>query len=111
MYTSLYQDVIDEWVDSIAAGKAHVDPKDLPWTALRTLLSQTLYGGRVDNSFDQAALDAFIDAIFHAGSYDASAPLCVGNMVEGKSQSLLTLPDSFSRQVDILHQFSIINKY
>ena len=46
-------DVIDEWVDEVAGPRAHVAPEDLPWPALRTLLSQSLYGGRIDNPFDQ----------------------------------------------------------
>lgn len=45
--------VIDQWVDSVAHNKAHIDPENLPWKALRTIVSQSLYGGRVDNAFDQ----------------------------------------------------------
>lgn len=61
-------DVIDQWVDILAgdgsvgggAGqklRAHVDPAELPWDALRTLLSQSLYGGRVDDPFDQVGME------------------------------------------------------
>ena len=51
-------DVIDEWLDGMSAGdggklRAHVDPESIPWEALRTLLSESLYGGRVDDPFDQ----------------------------------------------------------
>jgi dynein heavy chain 1 len=46
-------DVIDEWVDSVAGPRAHVSPEELPWQALRTLLSQSLYGGRISHPFDQ----------------------------------------------------------
>jgi len=49
-------DVIDEWVDEVAGPRAHVAPEDLPWRALSTLLSQSLYGGRIDNPFDQVRL-------------------------------------------------------
>jgi dynein heavy chain 1 len=45
--------VIDQWVDEVAGNKAHVAPDNLPWKALRTTISQSLYGGRVDNIFDQ----------------------------------------------------------
>lgn len=47
--------VIDQWVDSVGANKAHVAPENLPWKALRTVVSQSLYGGRVDNAFDQVS--------------------------------------------------------
>jgi hypothetical protein len=63
-------DVIDEWVDSVSAGgtKAHVNPRDLPWQALRTLLSQSLYGGRIDNPFDQVGLITIFVIIFSSFS-------------------------------------------
>jgi dynein heavy chain 1 len=53
-------DVIDEWLDGVSGSGAgegrfrpHVDPAKIPWAALRTLLCQSLYGGRVDVPFDQ----------------------------------------------------------
>ena len=46
-------DVIDQWVDGIAGSRVHVNPEELPWHALRALLSQSLYGGRIDHPFDQ----------------------------------------------------------
>lgn len=51
--TACAVDVIDQWVDLVAGGKAHVNPEDLPWQALKVLLSQSLFGGRVDHAFDQ----------------------------------------------------------
>ena len=70
-------DVIDQWVDDAAAqGKrAHVAPEELPWRALRTLLSQSLYGGRVDRPSDQAALDSFVDVVFRPDNYASGACL------------------------------------
>ena len=48
-------DVIDHWVDEGIGpiGRAHIDPAELPWKALHALLSQSLYGGRVDQAYDQ----------------------------------------------------------
>ena len=37
----------------ILGNKAHIDPAELPWQALQVLLSQSLFGGRVDHPFDQ----------------------------------------------------------
>lgn len=94
-------DVIDQWVDETAANRAHIDPKQLPWQALKTLLAESLYGGRVDQSFDQVALEAFIDSIFHAKNYAAEAVLVQEGSVGGRGASLLQLPDSLSRTVKI----------
>lgn len=45
-------------------------PEKIPWNALCTLLSQCIYGGRIDNDFDQVFLhhvisDAGILTSFH----------------------------------------------
>eukprot|EP01041_Mallomonas_annulata_P000303 gene303-544_t len=97
--TACALDVIDEWVDEVAGPRAHVAPADLPWQALRTLLSQSLYGGRVDNTFDQLSLDSFINTIFRPESFGSLAVLAMdhssGNGSEGKP--LLVLPEGSNR--------------
>jgi dynein heavy chain 1 len=47
-----------------------VSPEAIPWEAIRTLLSQSIYGGRVDNPFDQLALDSFLGRLFSAKCFD-----------------------------------------
>ncbi len=46
-------DAVDEWIDKTACGKANVPPNQIPWDALQALLEQIIYGGRIDNEFDQ----------------------------------------------------------
>eukprot|EP00051_Salpingoeca_urceolata_P022682 m.374607 g.374607 ORF g.374607 m.374607 type:complete len:4614 (-) comp20005_c1_seq14:242-14083(-) len=62
-------DTIDTWLTSEAKGRAHVDPDKIPWPALQTLLSQTIYGGRIDNEIDQRLLDSFVSSIFTPDSF------------------------------------------
>jgi len=88
-------DVIDQWVDDAAGPRSHIDPVELPWLAIRTLLSQSIYGGRVDNSFDQVALDSFIENIFHPSKYASGAAL----VTDSNGQTILSLPDGLNRQV------------
>jgi dynein heavy chain 1 len=57
-------DVIDQWVDEVAGQRAHIDPEQLPWQALRTLISESLYGGRVDHSFDQVRFNLNLYSYF-----------------------------------------------
>jgi len=84
-------DVIDSWIDQTAGGgstvstlssssalKTHIRPEDIPWQALRTLLSESLYGGRIDTlNFDQRVLDAYIENIFRQENYEPNAVLVV----------------------------------
>ena len=44
---------INEWVDSVSGLRNNISPELLPWKALRTTLSESVYGGRIDNYFDQ----------------------------------------------------------
>lgn len=44
--------MIDEWIDSMGQGREAIDPDKIPWDALRTLISQSIFGGKIDNEFD-----------------------------------------------------------
>ena len=46
-------DTLDTWLDTVAQGRTNLPPDKIPWSAFRTLLSQCIYGGRIDNDFDQ----------------------------------------------------------
>lgn len=48
-------DTLDSALDSVAQNRSNVAPDKLPWLALRTLLSQCIYGGKIDNQFDQVS--------------------------------------------------------
>lgn len=48
----------------------------VPWEALRSLLGQSVYGGRVDSVFDQELLEGFVSSLFQPRSFDIDFPLC-----------------------------------
>ena len=66
---------IDTWINSTAKGRANVDPAAIPWDAVRTLIKQSVYGGRVDSDFDQKILDSFVDGLFTASAYNVDFDL------------------------------------
>ncbi|KAK6731031.1 hypothetical protein RB195_007476 [Necator americanus] len=63
-------DTLDAAVDAVAQGRANVAPEKLPWTTLKTLLSQCIYGGKIDNHFDQVLLDCMLERLFTAKSFE-----------------------------------------
>lgn len=67
-------DLIDQYIDSLGA-RSNVDPEKLPWDALRALLSETLYGGKVDNDFDAKILSSLVNYFFSPRSFDTDFPL------------------------------------
>ncbi|THH28428.1 hypothetical protein EUX98_g5757 [Antrodiella citrinella] len=66
---------IDLWLNAAAKGRANVDPAAIPWDAVRTLIKQSVYGGRVDSDFDQKILDAFVDGLFTPYAYNVDFEL------------------------------------
>lgn len=68
-------DCVDEWVDSMGQGREAIDPDRIPWDALRTLASQSIFGGKIDNDFDQKILQSLVEYYFRKETFDADCPL------------------------------------
>ena len=46
-------DTLDVWIDSVSMGRTNLPPEKVPWDAIQTLMAQCIYGGKIDNDFDQ----------------------------------------------------------
>eukprot|EP01091_Cochliopodium_minus_P010435 TRINITY_DN2760_c1_g1_i1.p1 TRINITY_DN2760_c1_g1~~TRINITY_DN2760_c1_g1_i1.p1 ORF type:complete len:4604 (+),score=1553.39 TRINITY_DN2760_c1_g1_i1:76-13887(+) len=68
-------ETIDYWIESKAQGRKHISPEDIPWVAIRTLLGQTVYGGRIDNRIDQRLLESFLEKLFTPACFDTNFSL------------------------------------
>ncbi|ORX39193.1 dynein heavy chain, N-terminal region 1-domain-containing protein [Kockovaella imperatae] len=77
---------IDSWLTTLAKGKANVDPAQIPWVAIRTLIKQAVYGGRVDSDYDQRVVDAFVDRVFSPRAYESEYILAPGVTVPEGTQ-------------------------
>ena len=86
-------DVVDAWVSRVAEGNAHMAPETVPWEALKQIMGVSVFGGRVDNLYDQRVLDVFLESIFVKESYDVDFPLVKGS----DGSSLLSLPEGKTR--------------
>jgi dynein heavy chain 1 len=62
---------IKRWIGSVAQGRSNVDPENMPWHAIRSLLKISIYGGRVDSTFDQQILSSFAQELFNPKAYDS----------------------------------------
>ncbi|KAI8443528.1 putative dynein heavy chain [Phakopsora pachyrhizi] len=62
--------MIDSWIIATAKGKSNIDPAQIPWAAMRVLLKQAVYGGRVNSDWDQKLLDSFVDTLFCPASFE-----------------------------------------
>jgi len=83
-------DTIDEWLDSYAKDKNNIDPDKIPWDAIRTLISQSMYGGKIDNDYDLRILESLVATYFNANSYNLNYPLFKASST---TTNLLTVPE------------------
>lgn len=84
-------DCIDEWLDSIAKDRANIDPEKIPWDALRTLIGQSVFGGKLDNEFDNKILSSLVNQFFRADSFNLDFPLF--SVSAESSEQVLRVPD------------------
>lgn len=80
--------VLDEWVSGISKGeRQHINPENIPWESIRSILAETTYGGKIDNEFDQQVLDNILTHVFTPKSFSTDFQLCNGvNAPEGTSK-------------------------
>lgn len=97
-------DTLDTWIETTAMGRTNLPPEKVPWDALVTLLSQCIYGGKIDNDFDQRLLMSFLAKLFTPRSFETDFAL-VAN-VDGiggpGGQRHITMPDG-TRRDHFLH--------
>ena len=53
-------------------GRTNLPPDRVPWKAILTLLSQCIYGGKIDNDFDQRLLYSFLEKLFNAKCFEVT---------------------------------------
>jgi dynein heavy chain 1 len=63
-------DTIDVWIDSVAMGRTNLPPNKVPFSAIYSLLSECVYGGKIDNAFDRRLLNTFLKQLFSIEIFD-----------------------------------------
>jgi dynein heavy chain 1 len=65
-------DLIDQYVDALGRDRANIDPAKLPWQAIRVLLTQNIYGGKIDNEYDRKILNSLVEHLFTEHAFDST---------------------------------------
>jgi len=52
------------WIENAANGRTHLRDDQIPWDAVKYLISNCIYGGRVDAQWDQRVLKSLTDLVF-----------------------------------------------
>jgi dynein heavy chain 1 len=85
-------DTIDVWIDSVAMGRTNLPPNKVPFNAIFTLLSDCVYGGKIDNSFDRRLLNTFLKQLFCVNSFETDFKLVSDESLQ------LGIPDAVKRE-------------
>lgn len=89
-------DTLDTWIDTIAMGRTNLPPEKVPWNALRILFGQCIYGGKIDNDFDQRLLNSFLNKLFTAKSFEPDFMLIEPSAGESKDKGIAS-PEGIRR--------------
>jgi len=85
-------DTIDVWIDSAALNRTNLPPEKIPFDAIFTLLSECVYGGKIDNTFDRRLLDTFLKQLFSIKSFDDDCRLVSDESLQ------IGVPDAIRRE-------------
>merc|ERR1719495_1400349 len=89
-------DTMDTWIEATAMNRTNLPPEKVPWKAIRTLLSDCIYGGKIDNEFDQRLLTSFLEKLFVPASFEGDFSLVESATVGGHTQPI-KMPEGIRR--------------
>ena len=87
--------VVKTWLTQCAQGRSNILPSKIPWKAIKQLLKETIYGGKVDNEVDYMTLEALIDKYLHPSVFERGFEL----VSEKDNHPAITLPDTVGKDV------------
>lgn len=85
-------DTIDVWIDTVAMGRTNLPPSKVPFDAIFKLMSECVYGGKIDNSFDRRLLNTFLNQLFCVASFESDCKLVSDDQLN------LLMPDANKRE-------------
>ncbi|KAF2396617.1 cytoplasmic dynein-like protein 1 heavy chain 1 [Trichodelitschia bisporula] len=85
--------IIDYWVETVAQSRTNVNPKNIPWAMIRTLLTE-MYGGKIDDEEDYATLSKLVDSVMTPAAFEEDYDIVQDVQVktEGEEYTPLVLP-------------------
>jgi dynein heavy chain 1 len=90
--------VINSWLSISSHGRTNIAPENIPWQALQSIISQNIYGGKIDREIDLNVLHILVNEIFNANIFNADFNI-VPKTIDSPG---LIIPDgsNFSRFVE-----------
>ncbi|KAF5116137.1 hypothetical protein DV495_001276 [Geotrichum candidum] len=71
--------VVDSWINSISKNRSNISPLAIPWQAIQRLLTDIVYGGKIDRTEDLEVIQGIVSKVFVPEAYNLDYSL-VQNM-------------------------------
>ena len=84
-------EAIDEWINIHSKGQENISPNKIPWDAIRTIIHQSMYGGKIDNEYDMKILESLVNLYFNEKTFEDNYPLFKTS--NENVQNMLTVPN------------------
>ena len=69
-------EAIDEWINLHSKeGEENIPPSKIPWDAIKTIIHQSMYGGKIDNEYDMKILESLVNLYFNENTFNENYPL------------------------------------
>lgn len=85
-------DLVDEYID-LQGKKRNLPIDKMPWEAIRSVLINNIYGGKIDNDYDTKILKSLVEQFFSPDSFDTNK-----SMVPELSDPNLKVPEASKYQ-------------
>lgn len=101
-------DAVDEWIDIFGKDKTNIDPNRIPWDAIRTIIAQSMYGGKIDNEYDHKILLSLVQHYFNEKTFNLNYPLFKAAV--GSNNQMLYIPECRNNQsyIDWINQLPTV---
>ena len=71
-FERMLQCILD-WIKKFTnQDQSHIKPEEIPWQAINRIVAQTIYGGRIENVFDQHIIDHLCNKYFNKDIFSST---------------------------------------
>ena len=85
-------EAIDEWINIHSNNnEENIEPSKIPWDAIKTIIHQSMYGGKIDNEYDMKILESLVNLYFNEKTFNENYPLFKTS--SENTSNILTIPN------------------
>jgi hypothetical protein len=67
--------IIHTWITNVSKSRKNIKPEDIPWSAIQRLVSEVVYGGKIDQECDVELLQLLVKEYLNPCMFDVGYEL------------------------------------